>query len=124
MIFLDLTDGQVLAQRNQDIAGGVRPSDRMKDMANASLRKIVAIHNHPYSMLPSYSDLENAKRYKYGVIICHNGSVIKYSVEDNADIAIADNLHNYIQKKFVAREDLTPDLALLAELGIQMEVYY
>ena len=106
MIFLDLTNGQVLAQRNQNISGGVLASERMKDMANASLRKIVAIHNHPYSMLPSYSDLENAKRYKYGVIVCHNGSVIKYSVDDNANIAVADNLLDYIQKKFIAREDL------------------
>ena len=56
--------------------------------------------------------------------MCHNGSVIKYSVDDNANIAVADNLLDYIQKKFIAREDLTPDLALLAELGVRMEVYY
>ena len=50
---------------------------------------------------------------------CHNDSVIKYSVDDNANIVVADNLLGYIQIKFVAREDLTADLASYPKFRIQ-----
>ena len=47
---------------------------------------IIAIHNHPGSSMPSIQDIRSAKenKYKYGLIGCHNGDIIKYSVSPNS----------------------------------------
>lgn len=55
----------------------------MMDMVlNAKPNTIIAVHNHPNSSLPSIDDIYSAwkKKYKYGVIACHNGNIFKYKV--------------------------------------------
>lgn len=53
----------------------------MKKIVTDNLREIIAIHNHPKSGVPSFSDLSNAKRYKYGLVVCHNGLIFKYETQ-------------------------------------------
>lgn len=122
LIFIDPKNGKVLSQRTENIAGGVRPTEEMKTMVLQNKRGIIALHNHPHSMLPSKNDLENAKRYRYGVIACHNGNLIKYAVADDANIDVADVMLDTIQKHFDAGMDVAMSLKLLEEIGIKMEV--
>lgn len=45
---------------------------------------LVIMHNHPQSMYPSAADFEvlSKKRFKYGVIACHDGTVLRIRVTD------------------------------------------
>ena len=73
-------------------------------------------------MLPSLSDLNNAKRYKYSLIACHNGTIIKFTVADNADILRADMILDIMQPHFNNKEDLSISLSELKSCGVIMEV--
>ena len=43
---------------------------------------IIGVHNHPQSSVPSIDDINRAyeRQYKYGVVVCHNGLIYKYTV--------------------------------------------
>ncbi len=45
---------------------------------------VVIMHNHPGSSLPSIADIANVARTgaRFGVIACHDGSIIKFSPKD------------------------------------------
>ncbi len=122
LVYINPKTGKVLAQRNQNIVGGVGPTDEMKKMILQNKRSIIALHNHPHSMLPSKADLINAKRYDYGIIACHNGRIIKYAVSDNANINLADVMLNTIQDSLDSGKDISISLRLLEEIGVKMEV--
>jgi hypothetical protein len=64
------------------------------------------------------------KEEKYGVMLCHNGTIVKYTVDDGADILKADRLLDYIQEAFSKKRDISVDLALLESIGVKMEVFY
>lgn len=59
----------------------VYPTAKMKELVNENPYKIISIHNHPDSTLPSFDDLDTCREhcYKYGLIVCHNGSIYQYS---------------------------------------------
>lgn len=122
LIFIDPQTGKHKAQRSQDIAGRVEPTEEMKDMVLKNPRKIISLHNHPHSMLPSKADLEQAKRYKYGVIACHDGKIFKYYVADDANIRLADIMLDKIQGRLDAGKDVSADLRLVEEIGVKIEV--
>ena len=124
LVFVNSRDGKCLAQRSQNNPGEVVATDAMKEAAKRFPGEIIAIHNHPHSMLPSYADLKNARLYKYGVVLCHNGAVIKYSVSDHANLGVADNFLNFIQDRFEKKKDLAEEMKMLEELGVRMEVFY
>ena len=46
-------------------------------------KNMIAIHNHPNSMPPSDKDINAClqNKYKYGLIIGHNGNIFKYSTK-------------------------------------------
>ena len=46
---------------------------------------IIGIHNHPHSHIPSKEDIYGAfyRKYKYGLILAHNGYIFKYSIDVN-----------------------------------------
>lgn len=53
---------------------------------------IIAVHNHPGSSVPSLADLLvcGKRKYKYGIVVCHNGKIYKYAVDkDKFNPAIA-----------------------------------
>lgn len=122
LIYIDPESGEYLAQRLIDKAGEVVPTEEMKAMVEGKPRKIIAIHNHPHNMLPSLSDLQNAKRYKYSIIVCHDGTIIKFSTNDTVDLRRADRLLDSMQSRFTSNEDLSVDLSMLSSCGVDMEV--
>lgn len=57
-------------------------NDNMKKALNNPELELIGIHNHPYSSIPSLSDLNAiAKRsnQSMGVIICHDGTIFTYT---------------------------------------------
>ncbi len=57
-------------------------NDEMKKILNNSELDLIGIHNHPFSSIPSLSDLNAiAKRsnQSMGIIICHDGTIFTYT---------------------------------------------
>ncbi len=62
-----------------------KPTREMEDMINNIPGKLViGIHNHPMSYMVTVSDINRCseRNYKYGLVICHNGTIYKYKVGD------------------------------------------
>ena len=55
---------------------------------------IISIHNHPNSTVPSLDDINTAwkKKYKYGIVVCHNGNIYKYTILGDFNEIIVDSL--------------------------------
>ncbi len=85
----DLTTGERISFVDDcNIAHAVYPSDEMKAAVSEAVAAghiVVTFHNHPESTIPSAADFvalaKNGARF--GVIACHDGSIIKYSVADD-----------------------------------------
>lgn len=101
LAFINSETGETLIRDDINEKQRVYPSKKMKEMVEANPNKIIAIHNHPNSSLPSQSDIWNARRYKYGLIAAHDGNVIKYEVSDklkNEDLVYIDNLMGDLER--------------------------
>ena len=59
----------------------VEPTKEMHKMLKNNAN-IIGIHNHPNSTIPSLDDFHVCKdrNYKYGLVLCHNGSIYQYKV--------------------------------------------
>lgn len=78
-----------LKNTNSIKARQIGMSKKMKNALECSKpNTIIGIHNHLGSSLPSHSDLMAAskRKYKYGLIACHNGDIIKYKVDNEINI--------------------------------------
>lgn len=104
-----------------------KPTERMLDKLNESKPyTVIGIHNHPSSYAPSDSDINAAwsRKYKYGVVTCHNGTLYKYHVDQeynslNSKIYLA-KLNRAV---YNVDENMINDcLKKLEENGVRMEV--
>lgn len=103
LTFIDTLTGNSLSRSDYDVENEVIPSLKMRRMVtNAEPHTIIAIHNHPGSSVPSITDLTSAfeKQYKYGLIACHNGTLMRYEVTGEVNSVIVnfllDNAQMYI----------------------------
>ena len=83
LTYIDTATGKHLTRTDYNVENEVLPSKRMMSMVRKSEPyTIIAIHNHAGNAVPSIVDIETAftQKYKYGLIACHNGNVIKYEV--------------------------------------------
>ena len=110
----------------------VLPSRAMKKMAKeAEDYSIIAIHNHPTSGVPSLADLNSACKikYKYGIVVCHDGTIYKYSVpkEMNRPM-VTSGLATLEKARYNDGEErvkmLQEALKTLKEGGVEMEVIW
>ena len=84
LAFVDSLTGKSQIRKDYDSDLTVNPSKKMMRMLqNAKPYTIIGVHNHPLSSAPSLADINVclARRYKYGVVVCHNGAIYKYSVD-------------------------------------------
>lgn len=91
---------------------------------------IIALHNHPNSTVPSLSDLRSARKYKYGLIIEHNGRIFKYAVSLDAteeQLRLADYeldiLNRYLydnSRDF--KNNIDDEIGILKDFGVEFEV--
>ena len=59
-----------------------KPMEKM--LSKMATHSIIAVHNHPGSSVPSMPDILACvkRKYKYGVVVCHDGKIYKYSVNE------------------------------------------
>lgn len=84
LIFINSNTGEVRSRIDYDVKKQVMPSEKMKKMVLSFPNTIISIHNHPGSAMPSLSDINSCRdrKYKYGIIVCHNGNLFKYTILD------------------------------------------
>ena len=82
----DVTDGTRLdsvtdSKGRQEVTASERMVQRARQAVGDG-HEIAFMHNHPGSSLPSTSDLASLKKSgaSFGVIACHDGSMIRYSI--------------------------------------------
>jgi uncharacterized protein YaaR (DUF327 family) len=84
------------------------------------------MHNHPGSSLPSWSDLPTAqkRRYKYGLCVCHDGTVYKYHVKPNADIDIVDQKLAKLAGAMYNKEnaEIASIIKEITQYGVDLEI--
>lgn len=86
LMFVDTRTGKYIVRTDYNHERSVLPSKRMRNMLNnAPDYTIAALHNHPGSTPPSPQDIRAlfSRKNAYGVVICHDGSIYKYSIDLN-----------------------------------------
>jgi hypothetical protein len=106
-----------------------RPTKKMmKKLKSFPEYSVVAIHNHPGSGFMSIDDFKRAyeRHYKYGVVICHNSTIYKYSMDPDRCLDRNDWFDIGAQVNEVNDSMGTRDTAIknLAKHGIKVEVFY
>ncbi len=133
LVFIDSVTGNVKTRTDYNVPRMVEPSKAMRKMlSDAEPHTIIAIHNHPSSTVPSISDINAARdrKYKYGIIACHDGKLFKYSVIDEYDEMyvnmLLDKLHNVVYNKEKLESSfhtkLNDVLKELSNNGLEMKV--
>ncbi|MCC8075725.1 MAG: phage minor capsid protein [Clostridiales bacterium] len=126
LAFINSATGDALLQDTYNVERACLPTKRMKAMLlNSEPYTVIAVHNHPGSSVPSKADLKAAFdcKYKYGVVVCHNGVIFKYSVKKEFSTylvnAALDRLQNALYNEIGSVEDILKEFA---DMGISMEV--
>ena len=130
--FIDSATGKFLTRTDYSVEKQCIPSKRMMNMVKkAKPNTVIAIHNHPNSSVPSLDDINSAwkKKYKYGIIACHNGSIYKYRILGEYNEIIVNSLLDkvnaliYNKGKIVGyKEKLSNTLQQLKDCKVELEV--
>ena len=90
LTFIDSINGKSWINKNYDYYDAeskisrCKPTENMLEkLSSAPDYTFISIHNHPSSSAPSVDDLKAliGRRYKYGLVVCHNGTIYKYSTK-------------------------------------------
>ncbi|MCI8793643.1 MAG: hypothetical protein HFG38_12790 [Eubacterium sp.] len=95
LYFINSSTGSVRTSTRGTEPGTCAPTKPMKKMlANAEEGTIIGIHNHPRNSAPSVPDIMAAARrkYKYGIVACHDGTLYKYKVTGKVNEMMAESL--------------------------------
>lgn len=131
LAYIDSKTGSFMVRDDYNVKKKVIPSRAMKKMVkSADDYTIIAVHNHPTSSVPSLSDLLSArdKKYKYGIIAGHDGTIYKYAVPGALNEPMADGGLDLLERvKYISDEEerstlLERALGTLKESGVEMEV--
>ena len=123
LTYIDSNTGESLSQTNYNVPREVKPTDEMISMLqNAPEKSIISLHNHHDNTVPSYIDVDSAKDYKYGIILCHDGSLYKYTVRDlNASFYMS--AFAKIDRSSYSKEDIEIFIKEAKEAGVDIEVF-
>lgn len=107
LYFIDSSTNTVKARTDyKDNVQEVFPTEAMKAFALQN-PNIISIHNHPTSTIPSYKDIMTCheKKYKYGLVVCHNGRIYQYYTTPDAILDDYEfNFTIYIKKENDAKD--------------------
>ena len=87
-------------------------SDALKHIHNDfKAGSLIGVHNHPTNIGPSGSDYAtaNKRKYKFGIIIAHNGDIYKYSADkpiyrglvDKTIASLRESRYNYSEEEII-----------------------
>lgn len=132
LAFINSKTGQVLRNTSSQKKKKTYPTTKMKEMALNNIGQIIALHNHPESGAPSLSDLNNAKRYKYGIVVGHSGIIYKYTVDPDKKLdyhqidsnldTLEKSIYNENGEVILDKKNLERILKRLENAGIKLEV--
>ncbi len=123
LTYINTKTNQYITRTDFDHERGVAPSDRMKKMVlNSEKRTIIAMHNHPQSSMPSKKDIENAIRYKYGIIVCHDGNIIKYTVGDKPDVVLYKIAMDTLNENGYNKNNIKTFIETVEEYNVNIEL--
>lgn len=127
LLFVDSDTGKSLISKNYHVENTSKPTKAMLGMIkNTKKGAIIGIHNHPNSTIPSINDIvvSYERKYKYGIIIGHDGTVIKYKGNRKLSIIEIENYNikfdKFYQNGYNNFEDFSKDLK--NTFDIDMEV--
>lgn len=132
LTYIDSNTGKCRSQRNATKPREVEPTFVMKKMCkDADEYTIISIHNHPGSTTPSLNDVITCKerKYKYGLVVCHDGTIYKYSVRGDLNEVIVDGGLDYLERmKYTNNQEdkakmKNRAIEILLDGGVEMEVY-
>ena len=122
LAFVDTKSNTVMARTDFNSKKKVNPSRKMlKMLKEADDYTIIGIHNHPGSGVPSYGDLYAAyqRKYKYGVVVCHNGTIYKYTIIEEPNQPIAENALDLLEEN-----GYSTDIGkMFNDAGVELEVF-
>lgn len=133
LVYINPENKQILRNRSHSVDSQVPPTEKMRALLKANPGKIIAIHNHPESSVPSAPDLYAAINYDFGVVAAHNGVIFKYSVASKVrEIPefslnyqldyLQQNIYNEKGELKLDNKELKRILKRLEDTGIKMEV--
>ncbi len=131
LTFINSITGEYITRHDYSVESQVLPSKRMRAMVAANAPyTIISMHNHPGSAVPSEADLRTAymQKYKYGLIACHNGYVMRYKVigEYNSLMVniLLDNINRILyNENEIVEKELEAALLQLKEYHVILEVF-
>lgn len=109
LYFIDSVTGIIKCQDNYNLA------PKRVELTPAMLKmlpgnpNIIAMHNHPDSMIPSLSDFYvcRERNYKYGLVICHNGTVYQYKDRQELNaLSIETSIAGYMRREYTSLNNL------------------
>lgn len=132
LAFINPKTGQVLRNTSSQLKKKTYPTTKMKEMVLNNIGQVIALHNHPESGAPSLSDLNNAKRYKYGIVVGHSGIIYKYTVDPDKKLdyhqidsnldTLEKSIYNENGEVILDKKNLERILKRLENAGIKLEV--
>lgn len=122
LAFIDSNSGKSLINKAFDKENTAKPNEKMvKMLKDAKPYTIIGIHNHPGNTVPSIPDIKACieRKYKCGVVLCHNGKIYKYTVNgDKFNEIIAASALDRLEKTGYN----TRVKKIFSDAGIEMEV--
>ena len=122
MFYVDSETNRMLIQKNYNVKQECMPTKVMVDLVTDKPGKVIAVHNHAQSMPPSAADLSSSVKYKYGLIICHDGGIFKYKFQAGANASEIDFLLDRLARVRAKGGDIDPIVAELNSKGLDFEV--
>lgn len=125
LIFIDSKTEKVRRSINFEKESTAMPTRAMRKMLkNKDSHTIIAIHNHPGSTVPSWSDIvvANNRKYKYGLIACHDGRIFKYKITGNVNEPFYISAVAKLDKAGYNEGSLREFCETVHDAGIEMEV--
>ena len=123
LAFIDSVTGKSIVNENYNMESKAKPSRAMLKMLNdANHKTVIAIHNHPGSSVPSLADIMVCKnrKYKYGLVVCHDGTIYKYSVDEEKFNKI---MANYALERLEKTGYSERMNKILADSGVEVKVF-
>ncbi len=123
LVFIDSNTGEIKRQLNYDVKDKVEPTNEMKKMVEKNRHSIIAIHNHPLSVAPSEGDIISAysHEYKYGIVVCHNGDIYKYTLKESVNISAYVSAYTRFDKASQSRDALPKFIEECKMSGVEIE---